>query len=169
MKITYDPWADAVSFHIGGPGKNIVDYADVDGDTIVHFDGDNRIVQLEVLAASQRLNLDFLLPEITILGDEGYQTWRKLQVALWRYKQTGQPIVAGAKEKTYWISKVGNRAVTLIPESSSTPVTIYEEDLDNPDLAAHKKLDRGELVEALWELGHYHPKNQEANRHGANQ
>ena len=161
MEITYDPWADVVSFHIGGPGKAIVDYADVDEDTIVHFDGDNRIVELEVLAASQRLNLDFLLPEITILGDEHYPVWRKLQVALWRYKQTGQPVVAGAKEKTYWISKLDNRAVTLIPESSSTPVKIYEEDLDNPDLAAHRELDRGELVEALWELGHYHLKNQE--------
>ena len=161
MEITYDPWGDVVSFHIGGPEKAIVNYANVDEDTVVHFDGDNRIVELEVLAASQRLNLDVLLPEITILGDEHYPYWRKLQVALWRYKQTGQPVVAGAKEKTYWITKLDNRAVTLISESSSTPLKIYEEDLDNPDLAAHEMLDRGELVEALWELGHYHLKSQE--------
>ena len=67
MRITYDPWADAVSFHIGSTEKGIVDYTDVDGDTIIHFDSDNRIVELEVLAASQRLDLDFLLPEITLL------------------------------------------------------------------------------------------------------
>lgn len=156
MRITYDPWADAVSFHIGGPGKGIVNYTDVDGDTIVHFDEDNRIVELEVLAASQRLDLDFLLPEITLLGDEGYQTWRKLQVTLWRYKQSGQPIVAGAKEKTYWISKIENHAVTLIAESSSAQVTISEQDLDNSDIVAHTKVARGEIVEALWELGQYH-------------
>ena len=70
MRITYDPWADAVSFHIGSTDKGIVDYTDVDGDTIIHFDSDNRIVELEVLAASQRLDLDFLLPEITLL-----ETW----------------------------------------------------------------------------------------------
>ena len=156
MRITYDPWADAVSFYIGGPEKGIVDYADVDGDTIVHFDGDNRIVELEVLAASQRLDLDFLLPEIILLGDEGYPTWRKLQVALWRYKQAGQPIIAGAKEKTYWISKIEDHAVTLFAESSSVPVTISAEDLDNPDIATHKKLARGELVEVLWGMGSYH-------------
>lgn len=154
-RITYDPWADAVSFHIGGPEKFIVDYADVDGDAIVHFDGDNRIVALEVLAASQRLDLDFLLPEITLLGDEGYQTWRKPQGALWRYKQAGQPIVAGAKEKTYRISKIENHAVTLIAESSSAPVTISEQDLDNFDIAAHRNLPLGEIVEALWGLGQY--------------
>ena len=156
MRITDDPWADAVSFQIASSPKGIVDYALVDEDTIVHFDSKNRIVELEVLAASHRLDLDFLLPEITLLGDEGYETWRKLQVALWRFKQTGQPVVAGAKEKAYWISKVENHAVILIPESSSTPVKIYEEDLENPDLTAHNKLGRGELVEALWELGHYH-------------
>ena len=156
MKITYDPWADAVSFHIAGPGKGIVDFVEVDGDTIVHFDADNRIVELEVLAASHRLDLDFLLPEITLLGDEGYQTWRTLQVALWRYKQAGQPIVAGAEEKTYWISKIENHSVTLIAESSSEPVTISEQELDNPDITAHKKLGQGELIKVLWELGHYH-------------
>lgn len=156
MRITYDPWADAVSFHIGSTDKGIVDYTDVDGDTIIHFDSDNRIVELEVLAASQRLDLDFLLPEITLLGDEGYKTWRKLQVALWQYKQAGQPVIAGANERNYWISKIENRAVTLIAESAATPVTIFEQDLDNPDIAAHKKLARGELVEALWEMGGYH-------------
>ena len=159
MKITYDPWADAVYFYISGSEKEIVDFADVDGDTFIHYDPDNRIVALEVLAASQRINLDFLLPEITLLGDAGYKTWRKLQVALWRFKQKGHPIMAGDKGKKYWISKVENHAVTLIPESSSTPVKISEEDLDNPDLATHKRLDRGELVEALWELGSYYPKH----------
>ena len=165
MRITYDPWADAVSFHIGGPGSGIVDYAAVDGDTIIHFDGDNRIVELEVLAASHRLDLDFLLPEITLLGDEGYKTWRKLQVALWRCKQAGQPIITEGKEKNYWIFKIENHSVALIPESSSTPVIIFEQDLDDPDISAHKKMERGELVEALWELGHYYkdfPKHQEA-------
>ena len=156
MRITYDPWSDAVSFHIASPEKGIVDYADVDGDTIIHFDGDNRIVELEVLAASQRLDLDFLLPEITLLGDEGYQTWRKLQVALWQYKQAGRPIVAGVKERIYWISKIENHAVTLTAESSSESVTISEQDLDNRDIATHKKLARGEIIEALWELGQYH-------------
>lgn len=155
MRITYDPWADAVSFHIAGPEKGIVDFADVDEDTIIHFDSENRIVELEVLAASQRLDLDFLLPEITLLGDEGYATWRKLQVALWRYKQAGQPIVAGATEKIYWVSKIENHAVTLIAESAAAPVKISEQDLDNRDITAHKKLARGEIVEALWELGQY--------------
>jgi uncharacterized protein YuzE len=154
MRITYDPWADAVSFHIGSPEKGIVDYADVDGDTFIHFDPDNRIVAMEILGASRRLDLDFLLPEITLLGDEGYQTWRRLQVALWRRKQAGQPIIAGAKEKTYWISQIENHSVTLIAESVS--VTISEQDLDNLDIASHKKLTRGDIVEALWELGQYH-------------
>ncbi len=156
MKITYDPWADAVYFHIGGPEKGIVDFADVDGDAFIHFDPDNRIVALEVLAASQRLNLDFLLSEITLLEGKDYITWRKLQVALWRRKQADQPVIAGDEGEKYWISKVENHAVTFITESSSTPVTVSEQELDNPDLAAHKKLARGELVEALWELGHYH-------------
>ena len=114
MKITYDPWADAAYFYISGSKKEIVDFAAVDGDTFIHYDPDNRIVALEVLGASQRLDLDFLLPEITLLGDEGYETWRKLQVALWRYKQSGQPIVAGPNEKIYSITKIENQSVTLL-------------------------------------------------------
>ena len=156
MKITYDPWADAVSFHLASPEKGIVDYADVDGDTFIHFDSENRIVELEVLAASQRLDLDFLLPEITLLGDEAYDTWRKLQVALWRRKQSGQPIIAGRSEKIYRITKIENHSVILFAEASSAPVTISQQDLDNPDITVHKKFERGELVEALWEMGGYH-------------
>lgn len=156
MKITYDPWADAVSFHLASSDKGIVDYADVDGDIFIHFDSENRIVELEVLAASQRLDLDFLLPKITLLGDEGYETWRKLQVALWRCKQSGQPVLAGLNEKVYWITKIENHSVTLFAEASSVPVTISEQDLDNPDIAVHKKFERGELVEALRKMGGYH-------------
>ena len=156
MKITYDPWADAVSFHIGGPGKGIVDYADVDEDTIVHFDSQKRIVELEILAASQRLDLDFLLPEVTLLGEEEYKTWRKLQVALWRHKQTGQPIMAGVDEKAYLVSKIENHSVTLLAEPSSAIVTIYEQDLDNPDFLVGKSLAHNELVKSLWQMGDYH-------------
>ena len=156
MKITYDPWADTVSFHMATSEKGIVDYAEVDGDTFIHFDSENRIIELEVLAASKRLDLDFLLPEITLFGDEGYETWRKLQVALWRLKQAGQPIVAGPNEKIYWITKIENHSIILFGEALSAPVSISEQDLDNPDIAVHKKFERGELVEALWEMGGYH-------------
>ena len=156
MKITYDPWADAVSFHMATSEKGIVDYAEVDGDTFIHFDSENRIIELEVLAASKRLDLDFLLPEITLFGDEGYETWRKLQVALWRLKQAGQPIVAGPNEKIYWITKIENHSIILFGEALSASVTISEQDLDNPDIAVHKKFERGELVQALWEMGGYH-------------
>ena len=156
MKITYDPWADAVSIYIGNPEKGIVDYADVDEDTIVHFDPDKRIVELEILAASQRLDLDFLLPEITLLGEEEYTTWRKLQVALWRHKQQGQPIAAGIDEKAYMVSKIENHSVTLLAEPSSAPVTIYEQDLADPDAPVHQGLVHSELVKALWKMGDYH-------------
>lgn len=155
MRITYDPWADAVSFKIGGPGKGIVDYVDVDADTIVHFDSDKRIVELEILAASQRLDLDYLLPEITLLGEEEYKTWRKLQVALWRHKQTGQPIVAGVDENAYTVSKIENHAVTLLAEPSATTVTIHQQDLDNLDIPVGQSLALSELVKVLWRMGGY--------------
>lgn len=156
MKITYDPWADAVSIYLGSPDRGIVDYADVDPDTILHFDSDKRIVELEILAASRRLDLDLLLPEITLLGEKEYKTWRKLQVALWRHKQTGQPIVTGVDEKAYIVCKIEDHAVTLLAEPSSAMVTIYEQDLDNPNIPSDQRLADTELSKVLWEMGDYH-------------
>ena len=65
MKITYDPEADAAYFYICEKIHE-PETRQIDGDIYLDFDEGDRLVGVEVLAASQRLNLNELLPQLQI-------------------------------------------------------------------------------------------------------
>ena len=69
MEITYDPQVDALYIKLM-PGKHQVIAHTVDDDIALNFDDQERLVGVEVLAASKRLDLKHLLPQAQILGEQ---------------------------------------------------------------------------------------------------
>ena len=89
MKIAYDPEADAAYFYICEKTQP-PDTRQIDEDIYLDFDEANRLVGVEVLAASERLDINQLLPLLEIIGREE-PGWRKLVVQLLRHKQDANP------------------------------------------------------------------------------
>ncbi len=69
MEISYDPKADAVYIKLI-PGKHQVISHSVNEDIALNFDARERLVGIEVLAASERLDMASLLPQAEILGKQ---------------------------------------------------------------------------------------------------
>lgn len=91
MRITYDPEADAAYFYMSIK-TDLPETRDVDSDINLDFDVADRLMGIEVLDASKRLDLEYLLPYLEIIGREE-PGWTKLRVKLLRYKQEGRPLL----------------------------------------------------------------------------
>ena len=68
MKITYDPKADAVYIYLTEKISEAETH-EVEEDIALDFDADERLVGIEVLDASKRLDLKHLLPYTQMLAD----------------------------------------------------------------------------------------------------
>ena len=153
MRITYDPEADAAYFYMAEK-RDLPDTRDVDEDIYMDFDAQKRLLGLEVLAASERLDLDYLLPFLEIIGREE-QGWPKLTLKLLRLKQDGKPVKAPVRGNINWVEEVGRNHVSLRREKTGNTVKITRDDLENRDESWHKSKRRSAIVKALWELGGY--------------
>ena len=153
MRITYDPEADAAYFYISGK-IDLPDTRQLDRDIIMDFDAADRLVGVEVLDASRRLDIGDLLPSLEIIGREE-PGWIKLKVKLLHYKQAGTPIDSPSQGKKNWIEDVGKNHISIRLEETGKVVKITRDDLDNKDEAWHKNHRRKSLVKALWEIGSY--------------
>ena len=70
IRITYDPEADAAYVYLAKKVSQ-PETRELDHDIYLDFDADERLVGIEVLAASKRLDLKHLLTEAEVLkGDD---------------------------------------------------------------------------------------------------
>ena len=154
MRITYDPEADAAYFCMAEK-IHLPDTRKIDDDLYLDFGGDQRLLGVEVLAASERLDLDYLLPFLEIIGREE-PGWQNLRVTLLRYKQAGSPVKTKVQGNNSWVvEEVAANHVSLRRELTGKVVTITRVDLENRDESWHKSKRRSAIVKALGELGGY--------------
>ena len=153
MRITYDPEADAAYFYISIK-NDLRETRQVDSDINLDFDVNDRLVGIEVLDASKRLDLEHLLPHLEIIGREE-PGWIKLRVKLLRCKQAGTPVKTLSQGKKNWVEDVGRNHVLLRREDSGNVVKITRADLENKDEEWHRKHFRKAIVKALWKTGGY--------------
>jgi uncharacterized protein YuzE len=153
MQITYDPEADAAYFHICEKTEP-PDTRQFDEDLFLDFDEANRLVGVEVLAASRRLDINQLLPFVEIIGREE-PGWRKLVVKLLNHKQECQPILTKIQKKKNWVEEVGIGHVKIKRDTTGNTVTITRQDLENKDTEWHRTKRRRAIVEKLWKIGSY--------------
>jgi len=153
MRITYDPEGDAAYFYISIK-IDLPETRQVDSDINLDFDANDRLVGIEVLDASKRLDLDHLLPDLEIIGREE-PGWIKLRVKLLRCKQEGTPLHTGTQKKINWVENLQTNAVWVRREESGHIVKITRDDLDNKDEEWHRSHQRLAIVKVLWDIGNY--------------
>ena len=125
MKITYDRVADAAYVYL----SHKVDRPEtrcVDEDIALDFDASDRLVGIEVLGASKRLDLDYLFHaglekvfsvfestanESFVLRN-GVQ-WDKLRLELLRMKKVREPVLTEVRQFENWVEEVGDNYVIL--------------------------------------------------------
>lgn len=153
MRITYDPEADAAYFYMSIK-TDLPETRDVDSDINLDFDVADRLMGIEVLDASKRLDLEYLLPYLEIIGREE-PGWTKLRVKLLRYKQEGRPLLTLTQKKINRVEKIQNNAIWIRREESGNIVKITRDDLDNKDEEWHRSHQRLAIVKVLWDIGDY--------------
>jgi len=155
VRITYDGEADAAYIYLTDKFKE-PETRQVDQDINLDVDVANRLIGIEVLDASKRLDLEYLAPLIENIG-RTEPGWPKLRRELLRRKQAGEHIETLVQHVKNEIKEVGlDRAVFLSARSrSGANRTITRGDLENNDNEWHKKHKRLFLVKALWHIGNY--------------
>ena len=153
MKITYDAQADAAYIYLTDKVKSL-DTRHVDEDIALDFDGDGRLVGVEVLDAYERLDMDQLLPRVQVLGPLS-PCWGRLKRELRRRKEVGQAVLTSSTGVHSWVDQVGTDYVVVLSEGSDKPHKVTAEEIQDgePQKSGAEK----PLISALRKLGGYPP------------
>ena len=108
MRITYDAVADAAYIYLADKIQP-PETRQVDEDIYLDFDEHGKLVGIEVLDASQRLQLSYLMPLVERIDVE----WVNLKSELQRKKEAGQPIKIDKQKANNWVHYVGEDHVIL--------------------------------------------------------
>ena len=142
MNISYDARVDAVYIKLI-PGHHEVDTKLVDDWVALDFDVRNRLVGIEVLDASERLELSGLLPVgfpgdfASVLAADGDGTteptseWDRLGAELRRRKKAGVPVETLRQHRKNWVEEVQKDYVILKRHVSGSTVTVARSELEH--------------------------------------
>ena len=122
MYITYDSHVDAVYIKLI-PGRHRVITVNVDDDIALNLDEEDRLVGIEVLDASKRLELSSLLPveatsyvyEPDSISQNSSEDsdWDKLKRELRRRKEAGVPVETLHRHWKNWVEEIGEDYVVV--------------------------------------------------------
>lgn len=130
MNISYDATVDAVYIKLI-PGRHRVQAREVDDDIVLNLDESDRLVGIEVLDASKRLDLRSLLPvkgaRVTgrrklvltpaMVSGDG---WDRLRRELVRLKESNTPIETTERHRKNWVEEVGEDYVIVKRDTGNT-------------------------------------------------
>ena len=141
MRITYDGVADAAYIYLSDK-VGLPETRHVDQDINMDFDEHDRLVGIEILGASQRLNMSSLMPLVERI-DRG---WMKLKLELERRKMVDEPIQIDGERAGARVQDVGDDYVLLRdPLGDLKLVTERQVGVSRSD----------RLIEALRNIGSY--------------
>ena len=145
MRITYDASADAAYFYLSDRSQSI-ETRQMDKDIYIDFNEHDQMVGIEVLSASERLQLS----EIGHAIEDLDTNWATLSDALKSKKAHNIPIKASSKERV-WVEDIGFSYIVLKCESGELrKVKAYQ-------LLGSQSEDV--LIQALREMGKYENRN----------
>ena len=154
MKVRYDQKYDIAYIRIAGQVKYAGTYS-LDFDIHLDLDPDGRLLGIEVLDATKRLDLAY---PFLVTRDDGYRPgWPKLQEELRRRMEVGLPVITEPNRIKNWITDVGDDYVVLRPDNPqhSLACEIKAADLENDGLEHSSKGSDLEMIKALRRLGQY--------------
>ena len=149
MRITYDAEADAAYVYLTGSVEE-PETRTVTSDIYMDFDGQGRLVGIEVLDASKHLDLDYLTPLLERL-DETSLVWHKLRRELVKRQLAGVPIESIKRHMKNWIEEVGDDYVVVRSEQTDNRRKIKREEIYDTDLEKH--IGKRRIIMALREIG----------------
>ena len=163
MYITYDRQVDAVYIKLI-PGKHQITTVNVDQDIALNLDDQDRLIGIEVLDASERLDLQYLLPVEAIESSSSKSTseagsamlsestWFNLKRELeWR-KEAGVPVKTVVQGKKNWVKEIHNDEVVLEREDSGKKVVVTRSDIEEFNVQKLKSQRKSAITRALKEL-----------------
>ncbi len=155
MKITYDSEVDAAYIYLTDRLEE-AETRQIDEDINLDFDVSKRLMGIEVLNASERLDLKYFGPIVEEIGRH-VPGWPTLRRELLRLKQKGEPVKTPNQNVSNWIKEVGlNDAVFLSERSKNGKTrTITRAMLEQGNLGKHTLQRQSSLVKALWKIGGY--------------
>ena len=155
MRITYDVEVDAAYIYLTDKISE-PETVQIDDDINLDFGADGRLVGIEVLAASLRLDLSHLQPLVETFQSRPV-SWHRLKNELLKRKQRGEPIKTLKQGVKNWVKEVGDDYVILASEHPPTESLrrITRDVLENRNLDEHKKHRRKAIVQTLWSIGGY--------------
>lgn len=154
MKVKYVPEHDIAYIYIAGEVKYVGTHS-LDFDIHLDLDEEGRLLGIEVLDATRRLDLE--RPFMVTLDDKCPLGWPKLREELRRRKEVGLPVITQPNRRRNWIKDVGDDYVVLQRDGSENGRSrkIKAEDLENCDSGLHRNKGNLRLIQALRQLGQY--------------
>ena len=154
MKVKYEPEHDIAYIYIAGEVKYVGTHS-LDFDIHLDLDHEGRLLGIEVLDATRRLDLE--RPFMVTLDDKCPSGWPKLQEELRRRMEVGLPVITPPSRHRNWIRDVGEDYVVLQRDKSSSGRIrkIEASDLESCDADHPRKTGKLRLIQALRQLGQY--------------
>lgn len=154
MKVEYEPDYDIAYIYIAGELKYVGTHS-LDFDIHLDLDHDGRLLGIEILDATRRLDLE--RPFMVTIDDKFPQGWPKLREELCRRMDVGLPVITQPKRAKNWIKDVGEDYVVLQKDQPPHGRTrkIRATDLESCDLDRHRRSGNLRVIEALRQLGQY--------------
>ena len=163
MRISYDAKVDALYMKFI-PGHHQVDTKLVDDWIALDFDARDRLVGIEVLDASKRLELSSLLP-LDFIGDfsgivaangdgfnEASSDWEKLKHRLAELKQTGTAVETNYQRRKNLVEEIATDYVTMKREATGNIVPITRSEFEEGTKESLTKKRKWSITQALRNL-----------------
>ena len=157
MKITYDAQGDVAYISLDDALTAAEGPRDLGDGIYIDFDSKNRLVGIELLDASIRLNLPRLKPFILKLDGPEFR-WNLLLVDLYNRKYKELPLETAESSTKHWVEEIAEDAIKVRSELSGQTREITRTELENLDVTPSKLIDKKDVLYSLWELGRYHMK-----------
>ena len=152
MRITYDAQVDVAYIRLDDQLTAAEGPRDLGDDIYLDFDSHNRLVGIELLDASLRLNLPQLRPFIIKLDGPQFR-WSLLLVDLYHRKWKELPVEIGITGNKHWIEDIAEESLKIRSELSGQSRRITRTQLENLDVTPSKQLDKNDILFSLWEIG----------------
>ena len=152
MKITYDAQVDVAYIRLDDELTAAEGPRDLGDDIYLDFDSWNRLIGIELLDASLRLNLSRLRPFIIKLDGPKFR-WSLLLADLYNRKWKELPVETGDSGSKHWIEDIEEESVKVRSEPPGQIRRITRTQLEKLDVTPTKLIDKSDILFSLWELG----------------
>ena len=152
MNITYDAQGDVAYIRLDEQLVAAEGPRDLGDDIYLDFDSRNRLIGIELLDASLRLNLRRLRPFIVKLDGPKF-SWNLLLVDLYNRKWKELPVETDNNGDKHWVKEIAEESVEVRSATSDEVRKITRTQLENLDVTPIKLIDQSDVLYSLWMIG----------------